>query len=125
MKQLEEFKVVGQHEGTKPRKILVGLPELEMMAPRLGKGARRAARSLRERMNSVTRLLIAAFCFALALVAFGAFVVLLGSVVVRSGEPAIFVRAGTVARQSLDAGRMVADLGVLPCGPDRRSRSRC
>ncbi len=38
MKQLEEFKVVGQHEGTKPRKIIVGLPELELMAPRLGKG---------------------------------------------------------------------------------------
>ncbi|MGB8519889.1 MAG: DNA translocase FtsK [Candidatus Tumulicola sp.] len=38
MKQLEEFKVVGPHEGTKPRKIVVGLPELEMMAPRLGKG---------------------------------------------------------------------------------------
>ncbi|MBV8067737.1 MAG: hypothetical protein JO113_07150 [Candidatus Eremiobacteraeota bacterium] len=38
MKQLEEFKVVGQHEGTKPRKILIGLPELELMAPRLGKG---------------------------------------------------------------------------------------
>jgi S-DNA-T family DNA segregation ATPase FtsK/SpoIIIE len=37
MKQLEEFKVVGQHEGTKPRKILVGLSELELMAPRLGK----------------------------------------------------------------------------------------
>jgi len=37
MKQLEEFKVVGQHEGTKPRKIIVGLPELELMAPRLGK----------------------------------------------------------------------------------------
>ena len=37
MKQLEEFKVVGQHEGTKPRKILIGLPELELMAPRLGK----------------------------------------------------------------------------------------
>ncbi len=37
MKQLEEFKVVGQHEGTKPRKILVGLPELEIMAPRLGR----------------------------------------------------------------------------------------
>jgi S-DNA-T family DNA segregation ATPase FtsK/SpoIIIE len=37
MKQLEEFKVVGRHEGTKPRKILVGLPELELMAPRLGK----------------------------------------------------------------------------------------
>ncbi len=38
MRQLEEFKVVGQHEGTKPRKILVGVPELELMAPRLGKG---------------------------------------------------------------------------------------
>jgi DNA segregation ATPase FtsK/SpoIIIE, S-DNA-T family len=38
MKQLEEFKVVGPHEGTKPRKIIVGLPELELMAPRLGKG---------------------------------------------------------------------------------------
>ncbi|HKU81415.1 MAG TPA: DNA translocase FtsK [Candidatus Tumulicola sp.] len=38
MKQLEEFKVVGPHEGTKPRKILVGTAELEMMAPRLGKG---------------------------------------------------------------------------------------
>jgi DNA segregation ATPase FtsK/SpoIIIE, S-DNA-T family len=38
MKQLEEFKVVGPHEGTKPRKIVVGLAELEMMAPRLGKG---------------------------------------------------------------------------------------
>ncbi|HET6276734.1 MAG TPA: DNA translocase FtsK [Candidatus Cybelea sp.] len=37
MKQLEEFKVVGQHEGTKPRKIIVGLPELELMATRLGK----------------------------------------------------------------------------------------
>lgn len=37
MKQLEDFKVVGHHEGTKPRKILVGLPELELMAPRLGK----------------------------------------------------------------------------------------
>lgn len=39
MKQLEDFKVVGQHEGTKPRKILVGLPELEIMAPRLGRSA--------------------------------------------------------------------------------------
>lgn len=37
MKQLEEFKVVGQHEGTKPRKILIGVPELELMAARLGK----------------------------------------------------------------------------------------
>ena len=37
MKQLEEFKVVGPHEGTKPRKILIGLGELETLAPRLGK----------------------------------------------------------------------------------------
>jgi S-DNA-T family DNA segregation ATPase FtsK/SpoIIIE len=37
MKQLEDFKVVGQHEGTKPRKILVGLSELEIMASRLGR----------------------------------------------------------------------------------------
>jgi DNA segregation ATPase FtsK/SpoIIIE, S-DNA-T family len=37
MKQLEDFKVVGAHEGTKPRKILIGLGELELMAPRLGK----------------------------------------------------------------------------------------
>jgi S-DNA-T family DNA segregation ATPase FtsK/SpoIIIE len=39
MKQLEDFKVVGQHEGTKPRKILVGLADLEIMAPRLGSSA--------------------------------------------------------------------------------------
>ena len=39
MKQLEDFKVVGQHEGTKPRKILLGLGELELIAPRLGKDA--------------------------------------------------------------------------------------
>ncbi len=38
MKQLEEFKVVGPHEGTKPRKIVVGLAELDVMAARLGKG---------------------------------------------------------------------------------------
>jgi len=37
MKQLEDFKVVGQHEGTKPRKIIIGFPELELMATRLGK----------------------------------------------------------------------------------------
>ncbi len=37
MKQLEEFKVVGPHEGTKPRKILLGLAELEVIAPRLGR----------------------------------------------------------------------------------------
>ena len=32
MKQLEEFGVVGQHEGTKPRQIIVGLGELETIA---------------------------------------------------------------------------------------------
>ncbi len=37
MKQLEEFKVVGPHEGTKPRRILIGLTELEAIAARLGK----------------------------------------------------------------------------------------
>jgi S-DNA-T family DNA segregation ATPase FtsK/SpoIIIE len=37
MKQLEDFKVVGPHEGTKPRKILLGLMDLEIIAPRLGK----------------------------------------------------------------------------------------
>ena len=37
MKQLEDFKVVGQHEGTKPRKILISLADLEIVAPRLGK----------------------------------------------------------------------------------------
>jgi len=37
MKQLEDFKVVGPHEGTKPRKILLGLGDLETIAPRLGK----------------------------------------------------------------------------------------
>lgn len=36
MKQLEEFKVVGPHEGTKPRRIIIGLSELEQLAPRLG-----------------------------------------------------------------------------------------
>jgi len=38
MKQLEDFKVVGPHEGTKPRRIILGLPELEQIASRLGKG---------------------------------------------------------------------------------------
>ncbi|HVA29458.1 MAG TPA: DNA translocase FtsK [Candidatus Baltobacteraceae bacterium] len=37
MKLLEDFKVVGPHEGTKPRKILLGLADLEVIAPRLGK----------------------------------------------------------------------------------------
>ncbi len=37
MKQLEEFKVVGPHEGTKPRKVLIGFAELEILAPRLGR----------------------------------------------------------------------------------------
>jgi DNA segregation ATPase FtsK/SpoIIIE, S-DNA-T family len=38
MKQLEDFKVVGPHEGTKPRRIILGLSELEQIAPRLGRG---------------------------------------------------------------------------------------
>jgi len=37
MKQLEEFKIVGPHEGTKPRRILIGLGELEQIASRLGR----------------------------------------------------------------------------------------
>jgi S-DNA-T family DNA segregation ATPase FtsK/SpoIIIE len=37
MKALEEFKIVGPHEGTKPRRILLGLGELETIASRLGK----------------------------------------------------------------------------------------
>ena len=37
MKQLEEFKVVGPHEGTKPRRILLTLSDLETVAPRLGR----------------------------------------------------------------------------------------
>ena len=37
MKQLEEFKVVGPHEGTKPRRILISIGELETIAPRLGR----------------------------------------------------------------------------------------
>jgi DNA segregation ATPase FtsK/SpoIIIE, S-DNA-T family len=37
MKLLEDFKVVGPHEGTKPRKILLGIGDLETIAPRLGK----------------------------------------------------------------------------------------
>ncbi len=38
MKQLEELKVVGPHEGTKPRRILLSLGELETISARLGKG---------------------------------------------------------------------------------------
>jgi FtsK/SpoIIIE family/FtsK alpha domain/Ftsk gamma domain len=38
MKQLEDAKVVGPHEGTKPRRILIGLGELEQIAGRLGRG---------------------------------------------------------------------------------------
>jgi len=34
MKGLEEMRVVGPHEGTKPRKILIGIAELEIMASR-------------------------------------------------------------------------------------------
>jgi membrane-associated phospholipid phosphatase len=41
-------------------------------------------------VNSVLRLLAVAFCFALALVAFGAFIVL-GNSVVAHGEPGVFV----------------------------------
>jgi len=37
MKQLEEFGVVGPHEGTKARQINVGLAELETIADRLGR----------------------------------------------------------------------------------------
>ncbi len=37
MKQLEEFGVVGPHEGTKPRQINIGLVELETIAERLGR----------------------------------------------------------------------------------------
>jgi len=37
MKQLEEFGIVGPHEGTKPRRINVGLGELETIADRLGR----------------------------------------------------------------------------------------
>jgi hypothetical protein len=37
MKQLEEFGIVGPHEGTKPRHINIGLGDLETIASRLGK----------------------------------------------------------------------------------------
>jgi len=37
MKQLEAFGIVGPHEGTKPRRINIGLGELETIADRLGK----------------------------------------------------------------------------------------
>ncbi|MGB8203824.1 MAG: DNA translocase FtsK, partial [Candidatus Baltobacteraceae bacterium] len=37
MKQLEEFGIVGPHEGTKPRRINIGLGELETIAGRLGR----------------------------------------------------------------------------------------
>jgi S-DNA-T family DNA segregation ATPase FtsK/SpoIIIE len=37
MKQLEEFGIVGPHEGTKPRRINIGLGELETIADRLGR----------------------------------------------------------------------------------------
>lgn len=37
MKQLEEFGVVGPHEGTKARRINIGIGELETIAGRLGK----------------------------------------------------------------------------------------
>lgn len=38
MKQLEDFGVVGPHEGTKPRKIALSLGDLELLAPRMGRG---------------------------------------------------------------------------------------
>jgi len=37
MKQLEELGVVGPHEGTKPRKIVMGYAEIEQVATRVGK----------------------------------------------------------------------------------------
>ncbi len=37
MKHLEEFGIVGPHEGTKPRRINIGLGELETIASRLGR----------------------------------------------------------------------------------------
>ena len=36
MKQLEDFGVVGPHEGTKPRRINIGLGDLETIAARFG-----------------------------------------------------------------------------------------
>ena len=59
------------------------------MAPRLGRG-QDAQQDLFASGDSVTRLSIVALCFALALVAFGAFVEL-GGWLVANGEPAIFV----------------------------------
>ncbi|HEY9085407.1 MAG TPA: DNA translocase FtsK, partial [Candidatus Tyrphobacter sp.] len=38
MKQLEELGIVGPHEGTKPRKIVMGYSEVEQIATRIGKG---------------------------------------------------------------------------------------
>jgi DNA segregation ATPase FtsK/SpoIIIE, S-DNA-T family len=43
MKGLEEMKVVGQHEGTKPRKILIGIADLELMSSRFGRGVEDAS----------------------------------------------------------------------------------
>jgi hypothetical protein len=37
MKQLEDFGIVGPHEGTKARQINVGLAELETISARLGR----------------------------------------------------------------------------------------
>jgi S-DNA-T family DNA segregation ATPase FtsK/SpoIIIE len=37
MKQLEDFGVVGPHEGTKPRRINIGLGDLETISGRLGR----------------------------------------------------------------------------------------
>lgn len=38
MKQLEDLGIVGPHEGTKPRKIVMGYAEIEQLATRVGKG---------------------------------------------------------------------------------------
>jgi S-DNA-T family DNA segregation ATPase FtsK/SpoIIIE len=38
MKQLEEIGVVGPHEGTKPRRINIGISDLEAISDRLGRG---------------------------------------------------------------------------------------
>jgi hypothetical protein len=37
MKQLEDMKVVGPHEGTKPRRIHFGLDDLERISDRFGR----------------------------------------------------------------------------------------
>ena len=39
MNQLEEFGIVGPHEGPKSRQIYIGPGDLERLAPRLGRPA--------------------------------------------------------------------------------------